>query len=241
MKRALAGIAVAAVAVPMLMAVSALPRPGSPDGPVHTHVAARYLAAAVDETGARNVVTGVLLNYRAFDTFGEVMIIFTALAAVMAVLPAVGEGTAADHRPAERPLPPIRVSPLVAFVVRLTAPFIAAFALWVILKGHLFPGGGFQGGAILGALAILLTIVLGGRPGGPMPAAVQSRWLQAGGPLAFALVALAGLWLTGHVLGFPVEPSLQAVRGLMTLVLEVGIGFGGGAIILGLFLALRGD
>ncbi len=241
MKRALAAAAMVAVAVPMLVAVSALPRPGAPDGPVHTQVAARYLAAGAAETGAPNLVTGVLLGYRSFDTFGEVMIIFTALAAVMAALPATGADGAADRQPAGGGLPAIRVSPLVAFVVRFTSPFIAAFALWVILKGHLFPGGGFQGGAILGALGILLTIVLDRRRVWPLPAVARSRLLQAGGPLAFAVVALAGLWLTGYVLGYPADPALHAVRSLMMLLLEVGIGFGGGAIILALFLRLRGD
>jgi multicomponent Na+:H+ antiporter subunit B len=238
MKRVLAAVTIAAVALPLLLAVSELPRPGAADAPVHRHVAAHYLAEGVRETGADNAVTGVLLNYRAFDTFGEVMIIFTALAAVMAVLLPRGQPGAAAAAP---PLRPVPVSPLVAFMLRLTAPFIAAFAIWVILKGHLFPGGGFQGGAILGALGILLTIVLGGRAARPRLAAGAARWLQASGPLAFALVALAGLWLTGHVLGYPVDPALHATRSLLMLLLEIGIGLGGAAIILGLFLELRGD
>ena len=236
MKRVLAAVTIAAVALPLLLAVSVLPRPGAADAPVHRHVAAHYLAAGVRETGADNAVTGVLLNYRAFDTFGEVMIIFTALAAVMAVLLPRGQQGGAAVAP-----PPVPVSPLVAFMLRLTAPFIAAFAVWVILKGHLFPGGGFQGGAILGALGILLSIVLGGRVARPRLAAGPARLLQASGPLAFAVVAAAGLWLTGHVLGYPLDPALHATRGLLMLLLEVGIGLGGAAVILGLFLQLRGD
>jgi multicomponent Na+:H+ antiporter subunit B len=111
-----------------------LPRPGDPAAPAHTHVAARYIAAGARETGADNLVTGVLLNYRAFDTFGEVMIIFTALAAVMAVLsPARPADGRKRRRPVRRAIP---ISPVVAFIIRLTAPFIALFGAFVIFKGH---------------------------------------------------------------------------------------------------------
>lgn len=237
MRRTLIALTIAAAAVPMLYGVAALPRPGDPHAPVHTHVTARYLAAGANETGATNIVAGVLLNYRAFDTFGEVMVIFAALAAVMAVLV-----PAAPARPQEDSggaAPGIPISPVVAFIVRLTAPFIALFGAFVMFKGLVAPGGGFQGGVILGALLMLLSVVLGRGPQQPLIPAPAARWLQAAAPLTFAAVMLPGLALTGYVLGFPDEPGL--VRELMMLVLELGIGIGGAAIILGLFLAMRGD
>lgn len=237
MRRALIALTIAAAAVPMLHGVAALPRPGDPQGPVHTHVAARYLAKGASEAGAENIVTGVLLNYRAFDTFGEVMIIFAALAAVMAVL-----SPAVPGRPEEGPpgnAPGIPISPVVAFIVRLTAPFIAVFGAFVLFKGFVAPGGGFQGGVILGALLMLLSVVLGRGPQRPLIPVPAARWLQAAAPLGFAAVMLPGLALTGYVLGFPDEPGLM--RGLMMFVLELGIGIGGAAIILGLFLGMRGD
>ena len=239
MRRALVAITLAAAAVPMLLAVAGLPRPGDAQAPVHTHVAARYVAEGAREAGAENLVTGVLLNYRAFDTFGEVMIIFTALAAVMAAL-----SSAAPRRPEDDPpgsAPGIPISPVVAFIIRLTAPFIAAFGAFVIFKGHVSPGGGFQGGVILGALLMLLSLVLGRGPEQPLIPVPLARWLQAAAPLAFAAVGMLGLVLTGALLGYPAEPAQQLLRELMMVVLELGIGIGGGAIILGLFLAMRGD
>lgn len=237
MRRTLIAFTIAAAAMPMLYGVAALPRPGDPQGPVHTHVAARYLAEGASEAGATNVVTSVLLNYRAFDTFGEVMVIFAALAAVMAVLsPAAPGGPQEDSAGAALGIP---ISPVVAFIVRLTAPFIAVFGAFVMFKGLVAPGGGFQGGVILGALLMLLSVVLGRGPQRPLIPVRASRWLQAAAPLAFAAVAVTGLALTGYVLGFPGEPGLM--RELMMLVLELGIGIGGAAIILGLFLGMRGD
>jgi multicomponent Na+:H+ antiporter subunit B len=239
MRKPLVALTIAAAALPMLIGVAQLPRPGDASAPVHTHVAARYVTEGARETGAENLVTGVLLNYRGFDTFGEVMVIFSALAAVMAVL--------ASAAPAPLPGAPgngpggVQASPVVAFIIRLTAPFIALFGAFVIFKGHVSPGGGFQGGVILGALLMLLSVVMGRGVRTPLIPVRVARWLQASGPLAFALVGGLGLALTGDLLGFPLAPEMELVRELMMIVLELGIGIGGAVIILGLFLEMRGD
>lgn len=239
MKKSLVALTIAAAAVPMLLGVAALPRPGDSAAPVHAHVAARYVAGGAGDAGAANLVTGVLLNYRAFDTFGEVMVVFTALAAVMAVLTPSAPGAAGQPGPG-RPAP-ARVSPVVAWVVRLTAPFIALFGAFVILKGHVSPGGGFQGGVILGALLMLLSVVTGRGSEAPLVPVAAARWLQAAAPLTFAIVGLLGLVLTGALLGLPAAPGMALARELMMIALELGIGIGGAAVILGLFLAMRGD
>jgi multicomponent Na+:H+ antiporter subunit B len=237
MKKPLIAITLAAGAVPMLIGVAALPRPGDPAAPAHTHVTARYIEAGARETGADNRVTAVLLNYRAFDTFGEVLVIFTALAGVIAVRSPAAPGGRVDDGPG----PGLPISPVVAFIIRLTAPFIALFGAFVIFKGHVSPGGGFQGGVILGALLVLLSLVLGRDPERPLLPVALVRWLQAAAPLAFTGVGLLGLAQTGALLGYPTEPERQALRELMMITLDVGIGIGGAMIILGLFLELRGD
>lgn len=240
MKKPLVALTIAAAAVPMIIGVTALPRPGDPAAPVHEHVAARYTAVGAAETGADNLVTAVLLNYRALDTFGEVMIIFAALAAVMAVMT---PGRPAPGSPGAWPEPAhwIEASPIVAFIIRLTAPFIAIFGAWVIFKGHVAPGGGFQGGVILGALMMLLSVVMGRGASQPLIPVPAMRWLQAAAPIAFAVVAGLGLLLSGFFLGYPAEAERHLARELMMIALELGIGVGGAAIILGVFLELRGD
>ncbi|MDT8440897.1 MAG: MnhB domain-containing protein [Desulfuromonadales bacterium] len=49
-------------------------------------------------------------------------------------------------------------SPIIRTSVRLMVPFIQLFGLYVIVHGHYSPGGGFQGGVILGASFILLAL-----------------------------------------------------------------------------------
>ena len=63
-----------------------LPAISDPDAPIHTHVAPRYIHDALRETGVPNVVTAVLASYRGYDTLGEVMVVFTAGAGVIALL-----------------------------------------------------------------------------------------------------------------------------------------------------------
>ena len=68
---------------------------GDPASPPSTHVSPRYLETGYEETAVPNIVTAVLADYRAFDTLGEVTVIFTGALAVMLILRNNGE----DDRP----------------------------------------------------------------------------------------------------------------------------------------------
>jgi multicomponent Na+:H+ antiporter subunit B len=219
----------------MITAVIQLPKPGSPDAPAQTHVSAYYVEGGKELGGAENLVTAVLLNFRALDTFGEVVVIFAALVAVLAVAAAVPGSDPPGSSQVTSKAESVEVSPLVAFMVRLLAPFIATFAVFVMLKGHVLPGGGFQGGAVLGAMLVLLAL-FAHRPG-PSPAGHQAGlfWLRATGVLAFVLAGLLGLAIAGWMFSMPHDPL---AREMMMIALELGIGIGGAAVLIGLFRAL---
>lgn len=76
-----------------------LPAVGLADNPVHLHVAPRYLQSSFEEIGIPNVVTSVLASYRGFDTFGEVVVVFTAGLGVWLLLGSGkrNDGKADDH------------------------------------------------------------------------------------------------------------------------------------------------
>lgn len=63
-----------------------LPAVGDPGSPAATHVAPRYIEQGPHETGAPNMVTGVLADYRGYDTFGELTVILTAGLACLVIL-----------------------------------------------------------------------------------------------------------------------------------------------------------
>ncbi len=92
MRKVLITLTMSLMIIILLLTVSESPRFGSEDSPVHNYVSRKYIEGSPADTGAVNVVTGIILNYRAFDTLGESTVIFTAVIAVMAVLSKGGNG-----------------------------------------------------------------------------------------------------------------------------------------------------
>lgn len=66
--------------------VAEMPPFGCPESPAFNEVPRRYLESGVAETGAVNIVSSVIIDYRAFDTLGEATVLFVAIAAVIATL-----------------------------------------------------------------------------------------------------------------------------------------------------------
>lgn len=93
MKRlALALILLPCLAALILLAAE-LPTYGSPDNPANNEVTERYLDKGIEEAGATNIVTNIIVDYRAYDTLIETTVLFTSLIAVMLVL----KGDAKPH------------------------------------------------------------------------------------------------------------------------------------------------
>ncbi len=63
-----------------------MPDFGSATSPAQTHVAADYLERTPKDTGVPNVVTAILASYRGYDTFGEVVVVFTAAIGVLLLI-----------------------------------------------------------------------------------------------------------------------------------------------------------
>jgi multicomponent Na+:H+ antiporter subunit B len=232
------------VAIPLLIGVAELPPHGASDTPAYTRISAYYLANGLEEAGTENIVTAVILNYRGLDTNGEVTVIFTGLAAAFAVLlPAAlvrrshpASSATAAHVGSEQSAP---VSPIVSFIVRLLAPFIALFSLYVMFHGHSSPGGGFQAGAILGGLFIVLSVVLGSQKVRPLLDSRLAPWLRIAGPIGFVTMGVLGAALTGYYLGFTQVEALHWVRSAMVMAIEIGIGVGGAMIFATLFAEME--
>ena len=70
----------------LVAAAIELPMVGDPTAAPHVHVAPRYLEESGSFLHIPNVVTTVLASYRGFDTFGEVVVVFTAGLGVLVLL-----------------------------------------------------------------------------------------------------------------------------------------------------------
>ena len=147
----------------LLYTVGWLPPTGEADRAVNNEVPARYIEKGLQETGAVNIVTGMILDYRAFDTFGESNVLYAATTTVLVLLHMGkrrrGDATAQETQN-DRALEPKRDAILQA-AATILVPVIILFGIYVILNGHLSPGGGFSGGAIIGAGLILYLSAFG--------------------------------------------------------------------------------
>ena len=147
----------AAIIAVLLVTLSRMPPFASPDNPTVNEVYSRYIEKGVSETGAVNTVAAVVLDYRAFDTLGESVMLF---AAVVAVIMLIRTGSTGGSTPSENSGK--TKQPLVLrLIVKLTTPFILIYGIYILLNGHLSPGGGFSGGAILGAGMALFAFAFG--------------------------------------------------------------------------------
>lgn len=81
----------------LLLAVSEMPQYGSIDNPTNNEVYRRYVEKGVEESGGLNLVTNVILDYRAYDTLLETTVLFTAVMAVILVLGVQKKEEDTDH------------------------------------------------------------------------------------------------------------------------------------------------
>jgi len=135
---------------------------GDPKAPASVHLSPYYLQNAYKDTHTPNVVTAVLGDYRGFDTMLETSVVLIAGIAIMALLRRVALGDEDEEVVTEsQEHEPYESTPIVRVSCDLLIPPMQLFALYVLMHGHYSPGGGFQGGVILGATLILHSLAYG--------------------------------------------------------------------------------
>lgn len=129
---------------------------------------------------------------------------------------------------------------VVKTVSRLLIPFLQLSALYVILHGHYSPGGGFQGGVILGASFILMVIAYGLEEVRRRMSIKTVTTLACAGVLLYSGIGAVPLFLGGNYLDYGVLPigPVPENRALGILGIEIGVGLCVMAIMAGIFRAL---
>lgn len=157
----IAATVVAVMIIGVLLAtVAELPRFGDSNAPVVNEVSDRYIEKGLEETGAVNVVAGMILDYRAFDTLGESNVLFIAVCSVFILLRVnLDENGRVTREKLDAEANDRRYEPhkdtILQRMADVLTPVILLFGVYIMLNGHLSPGGGFSGGAVTGAGLIL--------------------------------------------------------------------------------------
>ncbi len=159
-----AGLAVAAGGISIIVAgmienVSRLPR-----------VAEQFIAHA-GEAGGKNVVNLVVVDFRGWDTMGEISVLAIAALGIMALAPwrrrhpATAHGSARGSRHTARVPPHAAEAPMSSVILRTVAsvvsPIIIAYAVLLWATGHYGPGGGFVAGLMFAAAMVLRAEAFG--------------------------------------------------------------------------------
>lgn len=179
--RVIAAVLVVVAGALLIAATGPFPHLGDPESPASTHVSPHFIEKAKKETSVPNLVTAVLADYRSYDTMFEAVVVFAAGLGCFFLLRRRGPESSERfyrhlptgvvlHVTGGQHIPVssghferidsywVPQSLIARTIARLLTPFIQIYALYVVAHGHYSPGGGFQGGVILGASFILLAL-----------------------------------------------------------------------------------
>jgi multicomponent K+:H+ antiporter subunit A len=169
--------------------------------PLPDNTISRYfMERAYPQGGGTNVVNIIIVDFRGFDTLGEIAVLGVVAIAVYALLrgfrPAQ-ESTEPRLQQKEQSAATAAEDLFVpAVIMRLMFPAIAVLAVYLLLRGHNLPGGGFVAGLTL-ATAVILQYMAGGTRWAESRLTIRPiRWMGAG--LLLAGATGAGSWLFGY-------------------------------------------
>ncbi len=187
-------------------------------------VSKHYVDRGIEENRGSNLVTSIVVNYRGFDTLGEVTVLFLAATALAFLL-----STCRCRRRYERR----EASLIVKTASETLYPLLILFGAYIFIHGHLTPGGGFQGGTVIASAVMLM--LLAHFTFHPNHRALSTVEGLAG--MTFVLIGFAGLIWGGSFLANNIIPLGQWNRlfsaGVIPLI-YVAVGFKVGSELSGL-------
>lgn len=226
---------IVSITVPFI-AFDVLPVIGDPASAPNTHVSDYYIEHAIDECNSPNMVTAVIVDYRAFDTMFETTVMFLAGLSVVIIL---------ANRPKSRiPAPaslkrlrdtsgrPVYRTINKDVMISIIEPVILIYAMYVLFHGEISLGGGFQAGALIGMTYLLdVMVVSRKKPIFNLPKD-RSAAIAGIGPFIYALTGFismigGGLYLEYNKMPFPVHQAELHSLGITAVEIGVTIGVAG--------------
>ncbi len=155
-----------------------------------------FLANSLSGGGGTNVVNVILVDFRGFDTLGEISVLAITAIATVALLKGMQLPRArVDNK--GRAWSTEAYPMMLGMLARLVLPLALLVSAFIFLRGHNEPGGGFIAGLITSVALILLQVAYG------------QRWVQTRMGVSFSKLAAAGVLiaaatgLASLLLGYP--------------------------------------
>ncbi|CAM5223032.1 Multicomponent K+:H+ antiporter subunit A OS=Castellaniella defragrans OX=75697 GN=HNR28_003565 PE=4 SV=1 [Castellaniella defragrans] len=206
----------------------------------HPGISAFFVKQAWPSGGGANVVNVILVDFRAFDTFGEVTVLAIVALSIYALLrrfrppaeaiaaPLRPPGTQADAFTESNPDAPLPdgLMRIPAVLVRLLLPISTLVSLYFLLRGHNQPGGGFVAGLVM-ATGIILQYMVGGILWVEARPLIRPQAWMAWGLLVAGATAMSAWWAGLPFLSaYPLDvtlPVLGPVHLSSVLAFDVGV------------------
>ena len=207
------------------------------------HISSFFLSRALPEGGGTNVVNVMLVDFRGFDTLGEITVLAAVALTVFALLRRFRPPKESMQLPAQqRLLAKDVVTDLVnprsasdtalgfmmvpAMLVRLLLPIAFMVSMYLFMRGHNQPGGGFVAGLVMSVAFILQYMVAGTQWVEAQMSLRPLRWMGTG-LLCATLTGLGSLlwgypFLTTHTAHFSL-PVLGEIHVASALFFDIGV------------------
>jgi monovalent cation:proton antiporter len=173
--------------------------------PLQERISTYYLENSYAEAGGRNVVNVILVDFRGYDTLGEIVVLAIVAVGVRALVKDSGND-----------------DPILRTVARLAFYLVLVFAIHLLWRGHHWPGGGFIAGLMTAAGMVLYRVAFG-----QQATRLEPRTLLPWGLLIAALTGVGALLLGYPFLtsdyGYITTPLTGEFEWATALVFDIGV------------------
>jgi multicomponent Na+:H+ antiporter subunit B len=187
------------------------------------------------ESGAKNLVSAIYLGYRAYDTLGETIVLLVAVSGTISIISHSGISLAKGYndeslkKKEKTPLTYLRRTELIDVVTGKLGPIVLLFGVYVMLYGHLSPGGGFQGGVVIASGIVFIALGSKTSRSTPLQEASVLAKIEAAGFLSLILAAISGIPGGSGFFGTPQSfGENDPVRFIILLNIIIGLKVGAG-------------
>ncbi len=193
-------------------------------------IASYHIANSKTEGGGTNIVNVILVDFRGYDTFGEITVLGIAALVIYALTEAILKGGPANDRLLAWESSSRRAGdrhPMMFVVVtRLILPVALMVGVFILLRGHNLPGGGFIAGLIF-AIALLMQYMASGFGWTAERIRIDYHALIASGVLIAAATGI-GAWFNGlpfltSAYGYFTFPPLETFELATAAIFDLGV------------------